>query len=116
MHYQSLPSKFQHFNDPRVGGVNPFIGYCPVWTPYSTGGDSSFCKDSQQSSATKARGESFGASSRCVMSTVVSRKYRGADEEGTCRQTRCYDTGVDVRVGNEWIFCSSDSEGKQLSA
>jgi len=119
VHSQDLPSRFQYFvGKPRVGGANPYLGYCPIWTPYAErGGGTSFCMDSPgwTSDSTRVRGESFGIASRCVMSTASSSSWVTAGLAGTCYQTRCQKSSLEIRVGNQWIFCGAESEGKQVA-
>jgi len=120
VHSQALPTKFQHFaSNPRLGGSGKFRGFCPMWVPYYSPGGQSFCNEDHGAGNSKALGESFGTTSRCIASTVFSPKYSRsalAQSEGSCRQTKCEETGVQIRVGDHWIFCGVSDEGTAIPA
>lgn len=117
VHARPLPAKFQNFaSNPRLGGFAPFRAFCPMWVPYQTSTADSFCSSAPSSlSNAAAVGETFGATSRCVLSTAVSPRYRPLDKaEGTCRQVQCQEAGVQIRVADNWVFCGIADEGKQV--
>merc|ERR1740123_1822927 len=115
IHEEPLAKKFQYFpNSPRLGGRGFFRGFCPMWVPYM----SSNCGRAPTSgNSAAAYGESFGASSRCILSTVIARRYSyGALDRlaGSCRQTECQADGINIRIDDKWIFCGIADEGKQV--
>lgn len=120
VHSNDLPSKFQYFpGNSRLGGSGAFIGFCPVWVPFPTQGGDSYCtSDASIGNSATASGESFGSNSRCILSTAWSPNYFGApsDARGSCRETKCLETGVAIRVADHWVQCEIADEGKQVAA
>lgn len=115
-HTEPLPTKFQRFPDPSLGSSRPFMGFCPLLTPYSITQGTSYCRDEDTSQWSFVRGESFGEASRCVMSTVASNGWQPSNLPGpSCRKIKCLSTGLQIRIGDQWAFCSSTDQGKQVS-
>ncbi|CAE8698733.1 unnamed protein product [Polarella glacialis] len=112
IHDQAFPAKYQHFSDPRLGGDHVYMGYCPIWEPYLTRSGTSFCLHGDEYKAA-ITGETFGASSRCVLSTLVTTRYQTpAQASGSCRDIMCDGTGLHVRVGDTtWVPCSVAESG-----
>lgn len=115
-HSEPLPTKFQHFSDPSLGSSRAFMGFCPLLTPYSTAQGTSYCRDEDSSQWSSVRGESFGEASRCVMSTIASDGWQQSSLAGpSCRKIKCLSTGMQIGIGDQWAFCSSTDQGKQVS-
>lgn len=120
IHAQPLPPIFQHFVDPRMGGTQESLGFCPVWEPYTVldsrgRGKQSFC---QEGKPDQHRGESYGSSSRCIMSTVVSYRYEPPRTlQGSCRHVQCQQDSLLVKVTpNHWVTCTASDEGRRKAA
>lgn len=110
LHAEDLPDKFQYFSRPRLGGLQQFASYCPMWSLY---GGSRLCRDDDSDAFSEARGESFGEASRCVMSTAGG---WDATPAGSCRDVQCGASLVRVRVGSEWVTCQHGEEGQAKAA
>eukprot|EP00930_Biecheleria_cincta_P011665 TRINITY_DN11467_c0_g1_i1.p1 TRINITY_DN11467_c0_g1~~TRINITY_DN11467_c0_g1_i1.p1 ORF type:complete len:1128 (-),score=147.38 TRINITY_DN11467_c0_g1_i1:57-3440(-) len=122
VHEQSLPERFQLFDDPRLGGQRTFMGHCPIVEPFWAYGYPTFCKyGSAWGESTSARyGESHGAASRCVKSTVTRAGFFPlTDALGTCHDVRCDASNIRVRIGEGystmWVECSVSESGIEKS-
>eukprot|EP00928_Gymnodinium_smaydae_P034457 TRINITY_DN24409_c0_g1_i4.p1 TRINITY_DN24409_c0_g1~~TRINITY_DN24409_c0_g1_i4.p1 ORF type:complete len:1241 (+),score=177.76 TRINITY_DN24409_c0_g1_i4:137-3859(+) len=114
-HDAPLPSRFRYFDDPRLGGTRATMGYCPVWEPFHipSARISSFCHEAPTEDP--VRGEAGGASSRCVMDTVISQAYMPLRRpQGSCRQMRCTEDAVHIRIGpTYWLTCKNSDAGQR---
>jgi hypothetical protein len=66
-----LPTQYQYFIDPTQGGPSNMYDYCPIATAYSDGA----CATAANAPVTKTWGESYGAGSICIDSTLLWTGY-----------------------------------------
>lgn len=105
IHDEPLPAEYQHFRNPRMGGRQQYMGYCPYWEPYS------FCREGP-ASGPNYYGETWGAQSRCLMSDAIEDKWVAMDETmGSCRIIRCREKELQIRVGTTWVTCGNGEAG-----
>eukprot|EP00163_Fabomonas_tropica_P001677 TRINITY_DN1123_c0_g1_i2.p1 TRINITY_DN1123_c0_g1~~TRINITY_DN1123_c0_g1_i2.p1 ORF type:complete len:795 (-),score=173.69 TRINITY_DN1123_c0_g1_i2:85-2469(-) len=100
----ALPTIYQYFTDPTIGGKDQFGDYCPKMTPYSDGD----CRIAGNAhSQVDAYGEQFSTDSRCFASSLLSTQYQAQDvQRVACHQTRCSSSGaLEVKVGSNWVSC-----------
>jgi len=102
-----LPPQYQWFTDTKQGGANQFADFCPLIVAYSNGD----CRDTANimPSYDRSRGASWGPSSRCIMSTVLSTGYVYNPSEAAgpfCYKTACTSAGIfQVYLGNTVVNC-----------
>jgi len=112
LHSAQLPAAYQHFENPRLGGFARYVGYCPIVEPFW------FCKERSAYSqvASYRYGESLGASSRCILSTVTEKGYVQPQAAlGTCRNVYCEADGLKIQIGggDNFVECSRSDVGKR---
>jgi hypothetical protein len=97
-----LPREYQYFNltfGANVGGNDPFMDYCPVFTGFSNG----LCSDSQNEALIRVNQvERFGQrNSRCLSGRV------GAYKAAFCLPIACVveDHSLRIQVDGEWKKC-----------
>lgn len=88
--YQSdLPTQFQYFDNPRMGGAIQLYDYCPVIVEFSNG----LCSNNaNKQNGGYNSGQIFDANSICVSSTVAteaSGQNAVSDAHGRCYQREC---------------------------
>eukprot|EP00927_Polykrikos_kofoidii_P054229 TRINITY_DN48684_c0_g1_i1.p1 TRINITY_DN48684_c0_g1~~TRINITY_DN48684_c0_g1_i1.p1 ORF type:complete len:1468 (-),score=220.05 TRINITY_DN48684_c0_g1_i1:16-3876(-) len=118
LHEAPLPVKFQYFSNSRLGGKHSTMGYCPVWEAYrAVGNEYSYCREDHGESSSQLIGETFGAASRCILASVVSKEYVPTELAGSCREVSCEPGGwIRIRIGSEWVACYDNEEGKRKTA
>lgn len=112
LHTENLPAAYQHFGNPRLGGFARYVGYCPTVEPFW------FCKESTAYTqiASYRYGETLGASSRCVLSTVTEQGYQQPPKAlGTCRNVFCEEGGLKIQIGSgeDFVECAPSDVGKR---
>ena len=80
----ALPSHFQYFSNPDLGGRDSLADYCPYFAPSSGG----FCDDDDTSTAW-FYGEQVGPSSMCFVGTWRFKDSSGDSRHNGCLRTRC---------------------------
>eukprot|EP00929_Paragymnodinium_shiwhaense_P065339 TRINITY_DN32767_c0_g1_i1.p1 TRINITY_DN32767_c0_g1~~TRINITY_DN32767_c0_g1_i1.p1 ORF type:complete len:1319 (+),score=185.65 TRINITY_DN32767_c0_g1_i1:128-4084(+) len=117
IHTQPLPQAFQYFSDPRLGGEQQALAYCPLWTTWQSRSGPSYCA-SEVAGGVDGLGETYGLASRCILSTVVQWQWIPLDTpQASCRDISCGDDTVRIRIGGEeWLQCHASDEGKQKAA
>ena len=91
-----LESYNQYFSDPRKGGSDPYVDYCPIRVGY----ENQKCRDESRSSDPKW-GETFGPYSRCFVSDLVE-KNNNANYSTRCYElVECIEDKAIVKVGND---------------
>jgi Leishmanolysin len=110
-HYNySLPSEFQYFNNTYgddVGGNEPLIDYCPVYSGFSDG----ICKEGSAMVLTMSNIEVFGVrNSRCLSGVASGQKT------GLCVEIACVveDKSLRIKVNGSWKKC--DHTGQEYAA
>jgi leishmanolysin len=108
----NLPSEYQHFSDPKKGGIYP-TNYCPV--PYSSHSSNNYFSNHCQfgtSSLSSQYGETIGSESLCFMSSLLP------ESSSTTQNSRipiCYEVKCDtsnnkiiVKVGSSSVTCPTE--------
>ena len=96
-----LPSEYQYFNSSfgaNVGGNEPLIDYCPVYSGFSDG----VCKESSSVLLIVSGIEEFGLrNSRCLSGHTSGQKT------GLCVQIACVveDRSLRVKINGRWMKC-----------
>ncbi|OLP87691.1 Leishmanolysin-like peptidase [Symbiodinium microadriaticum] len=115
LHSSALPTRYQHFDNPRLGGIARYIGYCPTVEPFWFSGRPTTCASSGvYSDRTSQRfGESHGPASRCVLSTATQSGFVPPDEpQGTCRDVFCLEDALRIRISeNNFVLCGKEETG-----
>lgn len=100
----SLPIAYQHFSNPRSGGVEQSLDYCPLQQAQV------FCTDSTQSITTL--GETFSSTSKCFEYTIgnaVNAGFPTTTPLLACLEFRC--TGTQAPYGLQFRLASTGSSG-----
>lgn len=98
--YQSaLPSAYQYFADPKMGGSDQFLDYCPVVKPY-TNGD---CRDPDTVLLSTDYGEDAGPDSRCITGTYS--KSGSIGSHSGCHSVSCSGTTATITIGDTKVTC-----------
>ncbi|CAJ1345978.1 unnamed protein product [Effrenium voratum] len=117
LHSENLPAMYQHFANPRLGGIGQYVGYCPTVEPFWSGGRPTFCQESGAFSATTSPryGESVGSFSRCILSTATQQGYIQPPEPlGTCRNVYCEEGGLRIQISAEnFVYCTPAEVGQR---
>ncbi|CAE7223705.1 gp63, partial [Symbiodinium pilosum] len=121
LHQAALPTRYQHFDDPRLGGIAQYIGYCPTVEPFWSSGQPTSCTTGggvYSAGVSQRFGESHGPASRCVLSTaIVSGYVPPAQPMGTCRDISCLEDGLRIRIGaDNFVICGKNEAGVQKHA
>ena len=108
----NLPSEYQHFSDPKKGGIYP-TNYCPV--PYSSHSSNNYFSNHCQfgtSSLSSQYGETIGSESLCFMSSLLP------ESSSTTQNSRipiCYEVKCDtsnnkiiVKIGSSSVTCPTE--------
>mmetsp|Transcript_11871 Transcript_11871/g.17360 ORF Transcript_11871/g.17360 Transcript_11871/m.17360 type:complete len:596 (-) Transcript_11871:2169-3956(-) len=98
---QDLPSQYQYFSDPRTGGSDEYLDYCPVIKQV----DSSNCRGLEQSEGriNSDYGEKVCENCRCLEGTYS--KSGSASYHAGCHEVECYDTYALVYFGGVSVQC-----------
>ncbi|CAE7041359.1 unnamed protein product [Symbiodinium natans] len=119
LHRDSLPARYRHFDNPRLGGIAAYVGYCPTVEPFWSSGQPTFCASGGvYSDRTSQRfGESHGPASRCVLSTATKSGFVPPEEpQGTCRDVFCLEDAVRIRISdNNFVLCGKEETGVRKS-
>ena len=100
--YQSaLPSAYQYFTDPRMGGSDGYLDYCPIVKPFSNGD----CRDPDTVLLSSDYGEQAGVDARCVTGTYS--KSGATAEHAGCHKVTCSGTTATVTIGDTTVTCPS---------
>ena len=99
---QSLPSEYQYFTSPAMGGSDAYIDFCPIVKPY-TNGD---CRDPTTVLLSQDYGEEAGYDARCVSGTYS--KSGNTMEHVGCHKVSCSGTTATVTIGGIQVVCPSD--------
>jgi len=104
-----LPLQFQYFNDTygaNVGGSDPFLDYCPVYSGYANG----LCSDISNERIMKSSSlETFGTrNSRCLMGKVVGDRNKLA----LCLPIACVveDQTLRIQTEGQWHECAEEGQ------
>ena len=98
---EDLPSKYQYFSDPRTGGSDLYLDYCPVIKQI----DSSNCRGLEQSEGqiSPDYGEKICENCRCLEGTYS--KSGSTSYHAGCHEVECYDTYALVYFGDVSVQC-----------
>ena len=103
--YKSIPSEYQYFSDPQLGGYSS-TNYCPV--PYESHSDSSYFQRHCRYGTASESLEKMGESSFCFMSSI-------AESGSVTTRPVCYEVSCDtsnnqiiITVGSQQVTCSAD--------
>ena len=98
--YQSaLPSAYQYFADPMMGGSDQYIDYCPVVKPYSNGN----CRDPDTVLLSTDFGEDAGPDSRCITGTYS--KSGSSSPHSGCHAVSCSGSTATITIGDTKVTC-----------
>ncbi|EFA81604.1 peptidase M8 [Heterostelium album PN500] len=105
----NLPSQYQHFTNPSIGGADAVADFCPYYmiNRGPTDPESNiYCVDpANKPQADATISEQYGSDSRCF-------EYTSGNTSNTiksgCWQQRCNGVNVDILVGSTWYQCTSD--------
>jgi leishmanolysin len=103
-----LPSYFQYFSDPTLGGPAFFDG-----CPYVQGYSNLVCTDTKTPTDNeRVYGHYFGTSGRCFKTTgLVASGYVTPSTKSRCLESRCTDGLVQLRVnGGRWETCTAANQ------
>jgi len=95
--YQSLPTEFQYFTNPDLGGALLTADYCPFYD-YTPG---TYCNDASQNSQVFTNGQYYGPASRCLDTT----------SSGT---VGCYQIQCASDLSSYTVFAYSTTSGGQV--
>ena len=103
--YNSIPSEYQYFSDPQLGGYSS-TNYCPV--PYESHSDSNYYQRHCRYGTASESLEKTGESSFCFMSSI-------AESGSVTTRPVCYEVSCDtsnnqiiITVGSAQVTCSAD--------
>jgi leishmanolysin len=97
-----LPTPFQYFSSPYVGGIDYYLDFCPVVKPYWNGN----CRDIQEDGhAEMDLGESTGYWSRCLEGNYSLGETR---KHATCHTVDCSASNPIISIGNFTLICPSE--------
>eukprot|EP00949_MAST-11_sp_MAST-11-sp1_P002400 g2400.t1 len=111
-----LPQEFQYFDgQPRRGGPFKELDFCPYVTRYSN----RVCTNANlMSSAPGYLGQTYSASSRCIISSAITKDYVLPAAKPRCIEVACHKDNVAVTVklrksatSSFDIICGPDEEG-----
>lgn len=108
-----LPSYFQYFSDPKVGG-DQFLDYCPTIRGYSNGR----CNEVREATSNELNvGHYFGVGGRCAMTTNLVKTGLSitvkAAQTPRCLRFQCIQSNsmLQVKTGDAaWVNCPDDTE------
>lgn len=99
-----LPNEYQYFNFTNLGGSDPFMDYCPVFSGFTNG----LCTDRENEAVIRVdRMERFGErNSRCIAGRLAKKKT------ALCLRIACAveDRSFHVQVDGIWRRCNSSGE------
>uniref|UniRef100_A0A0A9XKC7 Leishmanolysin-like peptidase n=1 Tax=Lygus hesperus TaxID=30085 RepID=A0A0A9XKC7_LYGHE len=101
---QNLPPEYQYFPDnPRKGGSNGLVDYCPTVIGFSN----AVCTDDTNHSAlTNMFGDAFGSASRCFYSNLISNSFFILNKTMHCFEATCTQTGqLLLRIQGQNVPC-----------
>lgn len=118
----ALPTFFQYFADPRLGGADLYADYCPRFLAYSN----LRCKDpTDATTVTALQGATFGAASVCLESSLFASGWSGSPPNGSCyqlqgcvytgRSASSYEVVVPAQGGGPSLVGTCTTGGQQLS-
>ena len=114
----ALPSQYQYFTDPTLGGSMETADYCPHYRAFSNnaGTGTLLCSDGtlQPAANDNPRGEVFGGTSSCFDTQVLQDTWTSSGSTvQACYQTRCnggtFEIGIDAGSGSiGWVSCPTN--------
>ncbi|GAM20237.1 hypothetical protein SAMD00019534_034120 [Acytostelium subglobosum LB1] len=106
--YGSLKPEYQHFKNPRLGGLDSVADNCPYYQVYDEIDTSQYCVNEEENSTLEATvGEVFGSNSRCFEFTSGGDRVRHA-----CWQMKCNGKNIDITIGGQ-VYTCYDGQAQQ---
>lgn len=100
----ALPSSFQYFSNPQLGGSDQMMDYCPTSVPYSNGD----CRNlANAPSQVSIYGELYGSTNTiCAQGNLLQSGYTGMDaDRSLCVAYQCRSSATVVEL---WIGVGAD--------
>lgn len=99
-----IPTSYQYFNDPYIGGADTLLDYCPIVKPTAS------CRDSS-SETTDAYAEVLCNDCRCLEGTyVLQNSGVNAHYHSGCLEVKCRGSVATVFVGDLNVRCTAAGE------
>lgn len=105
--YQSaLPQRYQYFNNPREGGAEATMDYCPARVTYA----GTVCTDTATyGTIANLYANEYGSSSRCFSSNVITNAFPTVKSGARCFPCVCSETGqLQLRIQGQSVPCPAD--------
>lgn len=100
-----IPTQYQYFNDPYIGGNDSLADYCPYIQPLQTGS----CLDIGEESSSINEddyGESVCENCKCLEGTYVNQLSKKAIHlHAGCHKVTCEGNIAVIHIGQEIVFC-----------
>lgn len=97
-HKSNLPTYFQYFSDPRLGGPDPLMDFCPVVEV----AEGTMCA----ATTNALKGSVYGVMSRCVDTPVgFSMDDSAVRQHGICVEVQCDSTKYYIKANGASAFC-----------
>jgi leishmanolysin len=111
----TIPSYWQYFSNPNLGGSGTFMDYCPIVAAYSN----RICGDFTPLTQTdQVFGIYYGSGSRCVDTSadLIDENFAGTGPTKRCFAMKCYNNQLFIQVGSAWVACPATGESAQVNA
>lgn len=112
--YTSSLGYYAHFTDPKIGGPDSNLDYCPIVYRYTNGACSTVRAGNTY--------EHFGSNSACFDSSVLrsSSTSSPAAHDSNCLEYKCAatnggNTTLQVRVSSTWYECGNENAVKSYT-
>jgi len=101
---QDLPTEYQYFADPRLGGYDALSDYCPIVVEYSNGA----CQDPANGEDTDVNyGAVHSDLAGCFSSSLIHVDFISVGDNVRCHRWACdEDNTMMILIGNEWMACA----------
>lgn len=97
-HTTALPAPYQYFSEPKQGGSDAWLDYCPVVKPYSDGN----CRDPATAKLVSKLNEAAGDTSRCLTGDYdKSKEWKHAG----CYPVNCSGANAVLTIGTSTVTC-----------
>lgn len=118
----ALPSNFQYFSSPTLGGKMEIADYCPRAAEYTNGDCTNLANAAGHESV--AEGTKVSSESRCFVSSLMKNGYNPYNSKGEivpvkrgthCYRRTCNANSLEIQVGDTTVSCPVSNEPSTVS-
>lgn len=108
-----VPSYFQYFSSPYLGGHLQLADFCPRAAQYGDGD----CTTGNSHMTRSSLGTQGGQESRCFVSSLVSDLYMNTSpSQALCFRRTCKDNTLEIHVGDTTVSCPLSNTASSFTA